>query len=235
VAGHDLIDLESINMRLESDGDAWQPTPHGLTLARVLHEQPELVRDASVLELGAGLAVHTVLIERAGAKSVTATEITQEFLDATRKNMELNGCGSRTEYVVADWLDLSGCFDVIVANPPFAQSGKQNRRYFMDDLILNGFKRLNPGGRLVFIQSSMADLARTKRTLDYNGYDMRVLYESRGPFRDYYYEDPTFMAEIQQVEGAFEMVDGKEWETLTAIEATLRPYTPPATAHAVVD
>lgn len=233
--GHDLIDLAAINVKLTSDGDAWQPTPHGLTLARVLHEQPELVRDLDVLELGAGLAVHTVLLERAGAKSVTATEITQEFLDATRMNMEQNDCGSRTKYVVADWLDLPGHFDAIVTNPPFAQSGKQNRRYFMDDLILNGFKRLRPRGKLIFIQSSMADLGLTRRTLDRNGYELRVLYESKGPFRDYYYDDPTFMAEIQKVEGGFELIDGKEWETLTVMEATLRDWSPPPTAHAVVD
>ena len=52
------------------------------------------------------------------------------------------------EYMVADWLAVGGSggphFDALVTNPPFAQSGKQNRRYFIDELVLNAHKVRNP-------------------------------------------------------------------------------------------
>ena len=36
------------------------------------------------------------------------------------------------EYRVADWLSLDGKFDLLITNPPFAKSGKQNRRYYIE-------------------------------------------------------------------------------------------------------
>ena len=40
-----------------------------------------------------------------------------------------------------------GPYDAVITNPPFAQSGKFNRRYFIDELILNSHKLLRGGGR----------------------------------------------------------------------------------------
>ena len=83
---------------------------------------------------------------------------------------------------------------------------------------------MRPGGRLVFIQSSLADLAYTQAQLDRNGYDCEVVTQTQNPFRDDYFEDETFMAEIQKVENGFEIKDGTHYETLTVINATLRQW-----------
>lgn len=212
-------------------GDDWQVTPHGCFLGEVL-AQHDLVGGSDVLELGAGLGNHTILLARQGARRILATEIHESFLESARKNFELN-CPDydAIRYEVADWLDGGSQHDVIVTNPPFAKSGKQNRRYYIDSLILDGHKRLNPGGSIVFIQSSMADLARTKRTLDHNGFDHRIVGTTQNPFRDYYFEDETFMAEIREVEDGYDQRGDEYWETLFVIEATLRAWTPPETAH----
>ena len=92
---------------------------------------------------------------------------------------------------------------------------------------------MRPGGLLLFIQSSMADLAETERQLKRNGYTHEIVMTHQGPFRDYYYQDKDFMREIQGIPNGFEMRDGKEWETLYVIRAKLTPWTPPSTAHAV--
>ena len=223
---------ELLDMDLALDGDDWVPTPHGRFMGQMLAEHGELVRGQRCLELGAGTANHTVLLVRQGAASIVATEITADRLETTRSNVERN-CpdADNVEYRVADWLNTEGRFDVIVTNPPFAKSGKQNRRYFIDALILDGHKRLEPEGRLVFVQSSMADLARTRRWLDRNGYSMRIVGRESGPFRDYYFEDESFLEEIRRVKDGFEVRDGTHYETLYVIEATLRPWTPPPGAH----
>ena len=68
--------MESADRLLSMDlraGDAdWSPTPHGHWLARMIAEN-DLVKDRDVLELGAGVANHTILIHRKGAKSIVAT------------------------------------------------------------------------------------------------------------------------------------------------------------------
>ena len=217
-------------MDLSMGAEDWTPTPHGQCLAEVLAEN-NLVEGKTVLELGAGTGNHTILLARQGAKHIVATEITQELVETTEVNVKRNVPEASMEYRVADWLATDGSFDVVVTNPPFCKSGKQNRRYYIDSLILDAHKRLNANGTLIFVQSSMADLAKTLERLSENGYEARVIGERRGPFRDYYFEDEQFMKESTSVVGGFDVVEGVHYETLSVIAATLRDYTPPAGAH----
>ena len=219
-------------MDLAGDGEGvWQITPHGRFLGETL-AQHNLVEGADVLELGAGMANHTIALARQRAKSLVATEIHESFLKFTRRNFRHN-CPhyDSIEYRVADWLSLDGEYDVIVTNPPFAKSGKQNRRYYIDSLILDGHKLLRPGGRLIFVQSSMADLSETRARLAQNGFSHKVIATTQNPFRDYYFEDQTFMDEIQKVKNGFELRDGEYYETLYVIHSTLRAWSPPEGAH----
>jgi predicted RNA methylase len=222
---------ELLDMDLSGGEDDWTPTPHGQFLARMLAEH-NVVQGLDVLELGAGVANHTILLQRQGARSIVATEITEDLLATTRRNLERNCPGAdNVEFRVADWLDTPGTFDVVVTNPPFCKSGRQNRRYFIDSLILDGHKRLRPGGKLVFVQSSMADVAKTERRLRENGFTVERLGSTQGPFRDYYFEDATFMDEIRSVPNGFEVKDGTHYETLVVLLAELQPFTPPEGAH----
>lgn len=220
-----------LEMDLQAGQDDWTPTPHGEFLAAVL-ARTNLVEGKEVLELGAGVANHTILLHRKGARRIVATEITPELLETTKINFEAN-CGTDTqlELRVADWLHTQGRFDLIVANPPFCKSGKQNRRYYLDSLILDGHKRLRAEGELLFVQSSMADIPRSLAFMDANGFDAQVLGRTQGPFRDYYYDDPTFLEEMERVENAYVERDGKRYETLAVLHGKLRPYTPPPQAH----
>ncbi len=223
-----------LEMDLTGGEDDWSPTPHGRLLAGALAEN-NLVRGKSVLELGAGVGNHTIVMLRQGAASLVATEITEERLETARRNVERNTRSPWPEpcieYRLADWLSTPGKFDLLVTNPPFMMSGKQNRRYFIDALILEGHKCLNPGGSLVFVQSSMADVAKSTRRLEENGFDVRVLAESSGPFRDYYSEDPTFLQEIESVPNGYWIEDGIRFEQLVVLAAELQPFEPPACAH----
>jgi len=221
-----------LDLDLDFGDDDWVPTPHGILLGDAIAEG-DFVRGKRVLELGAGVGNHTILMLRRGAERVVATEITESRLETTRRNVERNEPerADRVEYRVADWLSTDGEFDIVVTNPPFAKSGQRNRRYFIDSLILDASKRLRPEGELLFVQSSMANLAKTLRRLDENGYEANVAKERTGPFRDYYFEDPSFLEEAATVEGGFEVRDGTHYETLSVILGKLRPFTPPEFAH----
>lgn len=213
----------------------WKPTPHGHLLAKVLSDQ-DLVRGKRVLELGAGVGNHTIVMARKGAARIVATEILPELTKTTEANVRRNvGDGAPVEYRVADWMNVNGTYDLVVTNPPFCRSGKQNRRYFLDSLILDAHKRLEgQGGQVIFVQSSMADVELSKGMLDRNGFEPEVLATSRHPFRDYYYEDPTFLAEMERVPGAYELEGDTRFETLSVLRGTLRAYEPPAGAHVFV-
>ena len=200
-------------------------------MAEMLAEH-NLVRGKDVLELGAGAANHTIIMLRQGARRIVATEIAESFLGTTRRNVERNCPGAtNVELRLADWLNTEGEFDLVVSNPPFCKSGKQNRRYYIDSLILDAHKRLRPGGLLVFVQSSMADLAKTERRLAENGYESRILGERRGPFRDYYFEDAAFMEEIARVPDGYEVEEGTYYERLFVLACRLTPWTPDESAH----
>jgi len=226
------VDPEQLlDMELSTGGDDWQPTPHGRFLARMLAEH-DLARGADVLELGAGAANHTIILLRQEPRSLVATEISAERLETTRANVARNVPDARNvEYRVADWLNTPGQFDLVVTNPPFAKSGKRNRRYFIDALILDAHKRLRPGGSLVFVQSSMAGLAQTQAELERNGYAHEILGSTEGPWRDYYFDDPTSVEEARRVPNGFAVREGTHYETLFVLAARLLPWTPPYAAH----
>ena len=198
----------------------WNPTPHGIHLGQQLLELS--FEGEHVLELGSGCGIHAILLARRGAERMTLTEIEQPILDNAQHNLEKHGVEVPVDYRVADWTNVSGGpFDALVTNPPFAKSGKRYRRYFIDRLILDAHRLVRPGGRLVFVQSSMADVPRSLRLMEENGMDVRVVGETDGPFRDYYFQDPTFMREIARSAGLYTVRDGRHYERLVVLEARL--------------
>ena len=181
-----------------------------------------------VLELGTGCGIHAILLARRGAARMTLTEIDAAICDNARHNLAANAVTTPTEYVVADWTVVPGAshggdppWDCVVTNPPFAKSGKRYRRYFIDTLILNAHKLVRPGGRLVFVQSSMGDIRRSLRLMAEHGMQVRIVGETDGPFRDYYFEDEAFLREMAQVPGGYDVRDGVYYERLIVFEAVL--------------
>ncbi|MHC4080400.1 MAG: methyltransferase [Planctomycetota bacterium] len=204
----------------------WNPTPHSVHLGHML-----LRLDFSgqhVLELGTGCGIHAILIARRGAARMTLTEIDAAVHDNARHNLVGNGVETPTEYVLADWTAVPGAshegkapWDCVVTNPPFAKSGKRYRRYFIDTLILDAHKLVRPGGRLVFVQSSMADIPRSIRLMEEHGMDVRIVGETDRPFRDYYFDDERYLREMAAVPGGYTVRDGVHYEQLIVFEATL--------------
>ena len=215
-----------LEMKLEINEEDWKPTAHGRFLSKILSKN-NLVENKNVLELGSGTGNNTILLLRLGAKHIVATEIAEKYMNTTKHNVELNVENPSIEYRVADWLSTTGKFDIIICNPPFCKSGKQNRRYFIDSLILDSHKLLNENGNIVFVQSSMADLNKTKERLIENGFEVRILGQKLEPFREYYFADPSFMTEIQTVKEGFDIINGTYYETLSVISAKLKKFPSP--------
>ncbi len=207
-------------LHLDVPAGVWNPTPHGVHLGNVLAELD--LDGETVLELGTGCGLHAIAIARSGAESMVLTEIDDATLDNARHNLAKHDIDIPVEYLVANWtsVETDELFDVVVTNPPFAKSGKRYRRYFIDTLIRDAHRLLKPGGKLVFVQSSMADLPRTLGMLDEEGATTEILGQVDGPFRDYYFEDAAFMREVASVPNGYHVRDGVYYETLTVLRAT---------------
>lgn len=214
------VQFGDLALSLDVPAGIWNPTPHGVHLGNVLATLD--FSGESVLELGTGCGLHAIVLARRGADRLLLTEIDQDTLDNAQHNLEKHNVTGAVEYVVADWIQVeTDPVDTLVTNPPFAKSGKKNRRYFIDTLILEAHKLARPGGRIIFVQSTMADVPRTIRSFEENGMSVRILGEADGPFRDYYFQDDAFLKEIASIPGAYQMRDGIHYERLVVLEGTL--------------
>lgn len=214
------LEFGSHRLDLDVPQGVWNPTPHGIQLGQVLASSD--FTGQHVLELGTGCGIHAILLARQGARQLTLTEVEQEPLDNARYNLDKHGVSGPVEYLIADWTQVpGGPYDVVVTNPPFARSGKSYRRYFIDSLILDSHKLVRPGGRVIFVQSSMADIPRSIRLMEENAMTVQVLGESDGPFRSYYLEDPVFRTEMAALPGAYSVRDGVPYERLIVLQGTL--------------
>ena len=210
-------------LKLDVPEGVWNPTPHGIHLGNMLLQLD--FTSQNVLELGTGCGIHAILLALRGAARLTLTEIEAAICDNARHNLAANAVMTPAEYVVADWTAVphgsDAPWDCVVTNPPFAKSGKRYRRYFIDTLILDAHKLVRPGGRLVFVQSSMADIRRSLRLMAEHGMKVRIVGETDGPFRDYYFEDDAYLREMAQVPGGYDVRDGVHYERLIVFEAVL--------------
>ena len=76
----------------QSPPDPWWSIywPGGQVLARTVLDNPHLLRDRRVLDLGSGCGALAIAAVRSGAAAVTANDIDQNAFTATKINMKLN-------------------------------------------------------------------------------------------------------------------------------------------------
>ena len=57
--------------------------------------------------------------------------------------------------------------------------------------------------------------------MEANGMDVRIVGETDGPFREYYFDDPIYRREMASIPGAYSVRDGVHYERLIVFDATL--------------
>lgn len=78
-----------------------------------------------ILDLGTGTgAIVLALLAELPNAEATATDISAAALDIAQHNAEHHGLAGRVRFLLSHWLDdVAGRYHVIVANPPYIQSG----------------------------------------------------------------------------------------------------------------
>ena len=153
---------------------------------------------AKVLDVFTGSGVLAVVAAREGAREVTAVDLSRRAVLAARANVHVNGARRQVSVVRGDLFEpLDGaCFDVITANPPYlpaehddlpgrgierAWNGGRDGRLLVDRLIDEAVPRLKPGGRLVFVHSSVNGEQESLQHLRDRGLSAEVLARHPGP------------------------------------------------------
>lgn len=160
-------------------------------LADVLREHAP---GADVLDLCTGSGVLAVSAGLAGARSVTAVDVSRRAVFAARLNGALNRVRIRGRR--GNLLDAvpGEKFDVIVANPPYlpavcdeprgleraTEAGPDGRR-FVDELIDRAPDHLRPGGVLLVVHSSVNGVDPSLERIERNGLDPDLAAAHRGP------------------------------------------------------
>ncbi len=209
-----------LDLDLDVPTGVWNPTPNGVLLGQQLESMD--FTGESILELGTGCGVHAIVLGLRGAREMLLTDIDDEILSHAKHNLDKHGVETKTRFLVADWIQVEASgYDTLVANPPYCVAGTTYRRYFIDTLILEAHKLLRPGGRILFIHSTMADSPRTIRLMEDCGMSVRILAEKDFPFRNYYFDDPSFLLEMAKIPGSYTIRDGVHHERLMVFEGTL--------------
>ncbi|WP_269855946.1 HemK2/MTQ2 family protein methyltransferase [Streptomyces sp. RPT161] len=167
-----------------------------LLLGAVLRESPPA---RNVLELCTGSGGLAVVLARAGAR-VTAVDVSRRAVLSTRLNAQLNGVPVkvRREDVFAPGLGRSlGRYDVVIANPPYVPGRRAlpaghgrarvwdagwDGRAVLDRICACVPDLLLPGGRVMLVQSRVANPDATCAALQAWGLATRVVRRRRIPF-----------------------------------------------------
>jgi len=158
------------------------------------------LRGGDVLELGTGSGAIAVSAARAGARSVTAVDVSRRALLCAWVNARLNGTTvqPRRGDLFAPVRDRR--FDFVVSNPPYlpapdapddgelpargaarAWEGGADGRRILERICEQVADHLRPGGTVLLMQSSVNGLERTLEALEAGGLRADVAARRRGP------------------------------------------------------
>jgi release factor glutamine methyltransferase len=182
-------------MRVARLPGVFRPRSDTWLLAAALRRQPQL-RDGAVLDVCTGSGPLAVAAALAGARSVTAVDVSARAVLTARINARLNGV--RVEALRGDLLDAvpGRRFDVIVSNPPYLPSEQEELpargrarhteagargRTLLDRLIDAAPAHLAPGGVLLLTHSSIIGEEPTLDRIRAAGLQPAVIERRNGP------------------------------------------------------
>jgi release factor glutamine methyltransferase len=187
----------------------------------------DLARGRSVLDVFTGSGVLAVAAALAGAREVTAIDVSRRAVLTTRLNARLNGV--RVQALRGDVLaPVAGRrFDLILANPPYvpgeseelpargvarAWEAGRDGRALLDRFCPSVAGHLTPGGRVLIVQSSLSGEEETLAALAANGLEAEVQVRRRGGL------GPIVSARARELESRGLLAPGERSEDLLVIE-----------------
>jgi release factor glutamine methyltransferase len=181
-------------VKLSTPPGVFRPRPDTWLLADAITGTPP--RHARVLDVCTGSGALAVAAALAGAREVTAVDISRRAVLATRLNARRNRV--RVRVLRGDLFAPVGerRFDLIVSTPPYLPSphagvprrgaeraweGGRDGRALLDRICAQAPRHLEPGGSLLLVQSSVCAPQETVRRLESAGLEAEPVARRRGP------------------------------------------------------
>jgi methylase of polypeptide subunit release factors len=156
----------------------------------------ETLQAASVLDLGCGTGILALIASRS-ADEVIGVDIDPRAVACAERNAALNGIANVRFLVGDSYAPVAGQqFDLIISNPPFYPVDGiahapvplcgDPENPLLDALVLGLPKYLKPGGRALFVTSSLSDNERVEWLLRQNHlvFSRQVLHAGEGGSQD---------------------------------------------------
>ena len=215
-------------MRLVTLPGVFRPTSDCWLLADVMRST-DMAQGARVLDVFTGSGALAIAASQAGARAVTAIDISRRAVLTARINARLNR--ARVRVLRGDLLTpVAGeRFDLIVANPPYvpgdadgpdrggrsrAWEGGTDGRALLDHLCAAAPGHLEAGGALLVVQSSLTGEHATLERLTAAGFAPAVLVRRRGPL------GPIIRARAGKLEQRGLLRPGEREEDLIVLRAS---------------
>ncbi|SDD10200.1 HemK2/MTQ2 family protein methyltransferase [Actinokineospora iranica] len=207
--------------------------PQGDThLLRTAFATAGIPRGGTVLDIGTGTGAMAITAARAGARHVTAVDVSHRAVWTARANALLHRLPIRVEH--GDALDtVAGkSFDVVLSNPPYvpcasptppasgparAWDAGRDGRAFLDRLCARAPDLLNPGGVMLIVHSTLCDVDKTVRVLRGGGLKAAVVARADEPF------GPVMNGRIDLLEREGLIAPGQRHEELVVVRADRLP------------
>lgn len=220
-------------MRLVRLPGVFSPPSDSWMLIHAMRERG-LVRGARVLDVFTGSGVIAVAAGQAGARAVTAVDVSRRAALCARINGRLNG--TRVRALHGDLFEpvAGGRFDLITANPPYVPSegdelpasgaaraweGGRDGRLLVDRFSERVAEHLAPGGAVLMVVSSLTGEEATLEALRAGGLTPEVVARRRGPL------GPLVSARAELLERRGLLAPGEREEEILVIEARARRKT----------
>ena len=151
--------IEENGLRLVADLENGQKTGYFLDQKENRFAIRRYCKDAEVLDCFCNVGGFSLNAAAAGAKHVTALDISEKALEDVRENAALNGFSDRVSTECADVFEAlrryrheGRRFDVVILDPPaFAKTANDVKNAYRGykDINILGMKLVNPGGFFV--------------------------------------------------------------------------------------
>jgi release factor glutamine methyltransferase len=174
--------------------NVYEPAEDSLLFA----ENLEVEAGESVLDMGTGCGILGILAAKK-ACSVAAVDVNPYAVRCARENAEVNNVGGKIAFVQGDLftpLREAAKFDVILFNAPYlpadereanswigrAWAGGATGRQIIDRFISEAPRHLKRAGRVLLLQSTLADVDETLRRFARCHLNAKVVAEFSLPF-----------------------------------------------------